>query len=151
MGAIENKALVRGLFEQGMNERNSEVFDDCVAPQFVNHDLPGPVPGPKGFFESFRMFESAFPDLHIVLGDVLAADDCVVTRSHWTGTHKGEFMGVAASGGSVKVDFIDIWRIDNGLLVESWVRMDLLGLMQLSTRWTTPRHKTQQCGATSSK
>jgi predicted ester cyclase len=54
----------------------------------------------------------------------------VVTRSRWTGTHRGEFMGVPASGASVDVDFIDIWRIENGLLSESWVRMDLLGLMQ---------------------
>lgn len=130
MGTSENKALVRRLFEQGMNERKPEIFADCVAPAFVNHDLPGPVPGPDGFYESFRMFESAFPDLHIALGDVLADGDRVITRSHRTGTHKGDFMGVPASGASVRVDFIDIWRIENGLLAESWVRMDLLGLMQ---------------------
>ena len=130
-GASENKALVRRLFEQGMNERKSEIFAECVAPNFVNHDLPGPTPGPQGFLESFGMFEAAFPDLHVHLGDVLAAEgDNVVTRSHWTGTHKGEFMGVPASGASVDVNFIDIWRIENGLLAESWVRMDFLGLMQ---------------------
>jgi predicted ester cyclase len=131
MGAAENKALVRRLFEQGMNERKLEIFDECVAPNFVNHDLPGPTPGPEGFVQSFGMFEAGFPDLQIHLGDVLAAEDnTVITRSHWTGTHKGEFMGVAASGASVDVQFIDIWRIENGLLVESWVRMDFLSLMQ---------------------
>ena len=131
MGASENKALVRRLFEHGMNERKSEIFNECMASNFVNHDLPGPTPGPEGFFESFRMFEAAFPDLTVHLDDVLAAeDDTVVTRSRWTGTHQGEFMGVPASGASVEVGFIDIWRIENGLLVESWVRMDLLGLMQ---------------------
>ena len=97
----------------------------------VNHDLPGPTPGPEGFWQSFGMFEAAFPDLRVHLGEVLAAeDDKVITRSHWTGTHKGEFMGVPASGVSVDVKFIDIWRIENALLVESWVRMDFLGLMQ---------------------
>ena len=131
MGASENKALVRRLFEQGMNERKLEIFDECVVPAFVNHDLPEPTPGPEGFRQSFAMFDSAFPDLHVHLDEVLAADDDkVVTRSHWTGTHKGDFMGVPASGASVEVDFIDIWRIENGLLAESWVRMDLLGLMQ---------------------
>ena len=59
-----------------------------------------------------------------------AEHDRVITRSHWTGTHNGEFMGVPASGASVEVDFIDIWRIENGLLAESWVRMDFLGPMQ---------------------
>jgi steroid delta-isomerase-like uncharacterized protein len=130
MSASENMAMVRRLFEQGMNERKPEVFDDCVAADFVNHDLPGSEPGPRGFFESFRVFEAAFPDLHVHLGEVLAADDRVITRSYWTGTHKGEFMGVPASGASVQVDFIDIWRVDNGRLAECWVRMDLLALMQ---------------------
>jgi steroid delta-isomerase-like uncharacterized protein len=131
MGASENKALVRRFFEQGMNERKTEIFNECVAPNFVNHDLPGPTPGPEGFLQSFDMFKAAFPDLQVHLGEVLAAEnDTVITRSYWTGTHKGEFMGVPASGVSVKVNFIDIWRIENGLLTESWVRMDFLGLMQ---------------------
>jgi len=131
MGASENKALVRRLFEQGMNERKAEIFSECVAPNFVNHDLPGPAPGPEGFLQSFGMFEAAFPDLQVHLDEVLAAeDDKVITRSHWTGTHEGEFMGVPASGASVEVKFIDIWQIENGLLAESWVRMDFLGLMQ---------------------
>jgi hypothetical protein len=39
-------------------------------------------------------------------------------------------MGVRASGAPVEVNFIDIWRIENGMLAESWVRMDFLGLMQ---------------------
>ena len=131
MGASENKVLVRRLFEQGMNERRADVFEECLAPDFVNHDLPGPTPGPEGFFQSFAMFEAAFPDLRVNVGEVLAAeDDKVVTRSSWTGTHQGEFMGVAASGAQVEVEFIDIWRIEHGLIAESWVRMDFLGLMQ---------------------
>jgi hypothetical protein len=41
MGATENKALVRRSFEQGMNERKAEIFNECVAPDFVNHDPAG--------------------------------------------------------------------------------------------------------------
>jgi steroid delta-isomerase-like uncharacterized protein len=131
MGASDNKALVRRLFEQGMKRAQGRDLQRFVAANFVNHDLPGPTPGPEGFLQSFGMFESAFPDLQVHLDEVLAAeDDKVITRSHWTGTHKGDFMGVSASGVSVEVNFIDIWRIENGLLAESWVRMDFLGLMQ---------------------
>src|SRR5882724_236250 len=99
MSASENKALVQRLFEQGMNERKPEIFDECVAANFVNHDLPAPTPRPPGLLQSFRVFEAAFPDLQVHLDEVLAAEnDTVVTRSRWTGTHKGEFMGVPASG-----------------------------------------------------
>ena len=131
MGASENKALVRRLFEQGMNERKAEVFNESVAPDFVNHDLPGPTPGPEGFRQSFAMFEAAFPDLQVHLGEVMAAeDDKVITRSHWTGTHKGEFMGVPASGASVEVNFIDIWWIKKQTADRELAHMDFLGLMQ---------------------
>jgi predicted ester cyclase len=41
-----------------------------------------------------------------------------------------KFVGVPASGASVEVKYIDIWRIENGPLAESWVRMDFLALMQ---------------------
>ncbi|MGO9083128.1 MAG: ester cyclase [Streptosporangiaceae bacterium] len=83
------QGVVRWLFAQGMNERKAEIFTECVAPDFVNHDLPGPAPGPEGLFQSFAMFEAAFPDLQVHLEEVLAAeDDKVITRSHWTGTHR---------------------------------------------------------------
>jgi predicted ester cyclase len=131
MGASENKALVRRIFEEGMNQQRPEVFDQLLAPSFENHDMPAPVPGPEGFRMVFGMFQAAFPDMQVTLEEVLATDDDkVVTRGAFTGTHKGEFMGVAASGAQIEVKFIDIWRVEGHKVAENWVRLDLLGLMQ---------------------
>jgi predicted ester cyclase len=47
-----------------------------------------------------------------------------------TGTHRGEFMGIPATNKSVKVSYIDLWRVENGKFVENWVQLDMLGLMQ---------------------
>ena len=98
MGASENKALVRRLFEQGMNERKAEIFSECVAPDFVNHDLPGPTPGPEGFLQSFAMFEAAFPDLQVHLDEVLTAE--VLSPVY------GCPMEVTHSGGGITFRFI---------------------------------------------
>ena len=131
MGTTENKALVRRIFEEGMNQRKTEIFDSCLTPNFVNHDMPAPAPGPEGFRQVFGMFQTAFPDMHVDLHEVLATDDDkVVTRGVFTGTHRGEFMGVPASGAPIEVKFIDIWRVENGKVAENWVRLDQLGLMQ---------------------
>lgn len=131
VGANENKALVRRIFEEGMNKQNLDVFDDCFTPGFVNHDMPAPVPGPEGFRQVFGTFMTGVPDMHVTLEEVLAADDDkVVTRGVFTGTHTGEFMGVPASGKPIEVKFIDIWRIEGGKVAENWVRLDLLALMQ---------------------
>ncbi len=131
MGASENKALVRRIFEEGMNQQKPEVFDQLLAATFQNHDMPAPVPGPEGFRMIFGMFQTGFPDMHVNLEELLAADDDkVVTRGTFSGTHKGDFMGVPASGARIEVKFIDIWRVENGKAAENWVRLDQLGLMQ---------------------
>jgi len=114
-----------------MNQRKAEIFDECLTDSFVNHDMPATAPGPAGFRESFAMFQNAFPDMQVHLEEILATDeDKVVTRGQFTGTHKGEFMGVPPSGVTIQVQFIDIWRIEDGRVAENWVRLDLLGLMQ---------------------
>jgi steroid delta-isomerase-like uncharacterized protein len=130
MGIAENKALVRRIFEQGMNQADDRVLDECLTADFVNHDMPAPVPGPEGFRQVLGMFRSAFPDMRVTLEDILAEGDKVVTRGVFTGTHKGAFMGVPPSGASIQVKFIDIWRVENDRVAENWVRLDQLGLMQ---------------------
>jgi steroid delta-isomerase-like uncharacterized protein len=130
MSAEQNKALVRRGFEEGMNQHNLNVFDELLAPNYVNHNMPAPAPGPEGFRQVVSMFLTAFPDFHVTLEDVIADGDKVATRGTWRGTHQGEFMGIPATGKSVAVSYSDIWRIENGRAVENWVQMDMLGLMQ---------------------
>jgi steroid delta-isomerase-like uncharacterized protein len=115
MGSVDNIALVRRVFEEGMNQRKVEVFDELMMPTFQNHDMPAPSPGPEGFRMVLDMFQAAFPDMYVNLEEVLSADgERVVTRGTFTGTHKGEFMGIPASGAPIVVKFIDIWRVENG-------------------------------------
>jgi predicted ester cyclase len=76
------------------------------------------------------MFTDAFPDMRITVEEVIGEGEKVATRGTWSGTHKGSFMGVAATGKSVKIGYIDMWRFENGRAVENWVQMDMLGLMQ---------------------
>ena len=76
------------------------------------------------------MFQTAFPDLRITIEDEFGEGNKVGTRGSMTGTHRGEFMGIPATNKSVKVAYIDLWRVENGKFVENWVQMDMLGLMQ---------------------
>jgi len=74
---------------------------------------------------------AAFPDMQIDAQDVIASGDKVVVRARYTGTHRGEFMGMPATGKSVNVQLIDILRLDaDGLVHEHWGVMDALAMMQ---------------------
>jgi steroid delta-isomerase-like uncharacterized protein len=129
MSAEENKALIRRGFE-AMNTKDFAAFEQIMAPNYVNHDMPAPAPGPEGFKQVVDMFFAAFPDMRITLETQLADGDLVANRGTMTGTHQGEFMGVPATGKQVTVPFMDFWRLENGRAVENWVRLDIMGLMQ---------------------
>ena len=77
------------------------------------------------------MLRGAFPDLRMEPQDVLVSGDKAVARVRATGTHQGEFLGMAATGRSVDVQLIDITRFgDDGLAREHWGVFDALALMQ---------------------
>ena len=124
------RELVRRIFEEGINAGNDAAFQDLLSPGFVNHDLPSPRPGPDGFAMVIGVFRTGFPDLTFYVDEVIVEGAMVSTRGYLTGTHQGEFMGVQPSGEQILVKYMDHWRIEDGQAQESWVALDLLGLMQ---------------------
>ena len=76
------------------------------------------------------MFRNAFPDLAITEEDLIAEDDKVVMRQVTTGTHQGDFMGIAATGKKVEMHDIHIVRLADDKIVEHWGVEDNLGMMQ---------------------
>ncbi len=76
------------------------------------------------------MWRAGFPDLHITIEDIIAEGDKVATRATARGTHKGEFMNIPPTGKQVTVTSIAIQQIAGGKVVEVWVNIDHLGMMQ---------------------
>jgi predicted ester cyclase len=131
MSTEQNKALIRRLFEEGLNQNQPSVLDELIAPSFVIYDAPPAMEhGPEGFRQVVALFRTAFPDLHVTFEAEFAESDFVIHRGYVTGTHQGEFQGIPPTGKQVKVKTLDIWRVANGQAVENWLQMDMLGLMQ---------------------
>jgi predicted ester cyclase len=127
----QNKAIIRRIFEDGLNQNRPSVFNELIDPNFVIHDAPFEIQrGGEGFRQAIEMFRAAFPDLHVTFEDEFADGDVVIHRGYITGTHRGEFQGIPPTGKQVKVNTLDIWRVANGKAVDNWVQMDMLGLMQ---------------------
>ena len=139
MSTEQNKALVRRL-EEVFNRGNMSMVDELFAPDFVEHEElpPGIPPGREAVKQLTTMFRSAFPDFKATIDDIVAEGDKVVIRQTWSGTHKGEFMGVPPTGKSVSFGVIDIIRIAGGKFVEHWGQMDMMGMMQQLGAIPTP-------------
>jgi len=131
MSEEENKAMVRRFWEEGFNKRNLAVVDELVASNYVGH-IAGmeDVRGPEGWKQAWAEAFTAFPDYHATIEDMVGEEDKVVARYTETGTHQGEFMGIAPTGKQFTVSSIMIDRIVGGKFVEGWLVMDALGVMQ---------------------
>jgi steroid delta-isomerase-like uncharacterized protein len=91
--------------------------------------FPGQGPGVEGLKDVLRGLRTAFPDIHWTTEEQIAQADKVITRFEWTGTHRGEFLGVPATGRPVKVWGMVIDRFEEGRIKDTRILMDALGMM----------------------
>jgi steroid delta-isomerase-like uncharacterized protein len=133
MSAESNKALVR-RFVEFINKNNGapvEGFDEFFAPGYTYHNPRMPEMTDLATVKQLNaMTASAFPDTRFTIEDMVAEGDKVVYRYSASGTHKGDFMGIAATGKQSTVTGIVISRIVDGKFKEDWEILDLLGFLQ---------------------
>jgi steroid delta-isomerase-like uncharacterized protein len=135
MSTKENKAIVRRMTEEVLCGGNFALMDELVAPDFVNHNLlaTGEASHSVGV-ESYRReameFRSVFPDITVTIIHLLADGDKVIAHGQYRGTHKGELMGIPATGKKVEWSGISIIRIANGKIAERWNIADRYVLLQ---------------------
>jgi steroid delta-isomerase-like uncharacterized protein len=132
MSTEQNKALVRRLVDEILNGRNLRVMDDIFSTAFVEHEElpPGTPPGREGPRILFNMLHTAFPDFKATIEQLIAEGDKAVVYMKWTGTHKGEFMGIPPTGKRFSIGVMDIIRFADGEAVEHWGIMDSATMMQ---------------------
>jgi steroid delta-isomerase-like uncharacterized protein len=126
-----NVAVIARFLDEVINQGRLEQADELVAVDFVELDpLPGQKQGREGLKEVIGMMRAAFPDIHWGVDETVASGDKVVTRFTWTGTHRGTFLGVPATGRSVSVKGVVIDRLVAGKMTDSRILMDSLTMMQ---------------------
>jgi len=128
---MDHAATMRRMYDL-LNAGDVDGFAELLADDFVDHEeLPGLAPTKEGVKAFFRMYTAAFPDLRMVVEDVVTNGEKVVARVRATGTHRGELMGMPATGKAVDVPLIDIIRFGNdGLAAEHWGVFDTMAMMQ---------------------
>jgi len=126
----DKRAIVRQFIEESINRGQIDTAAKFVWEDVVEQvPLPGQGPGLDGLKDVLRAMRAAFPDLHWSVEEQIGEGDKVVTRFEWTGTHRGEFLGVPATGRPVKVWGMVIDRLEEGRIKDTRILMDTLGLM----------------------
>ena len=120
MTLAESREFIRNHFEEFVNKKNVEIGYRNFAPDFVDHgaDVPaGMPPGPAGAIQYVAGALKRFPDLRVQIEDMIAEDDKVVVRNHWTATD-------SQTGKELEFRGIVIWRIAAGKIVERWAYLE---------------------------
>jgi steroid delta-isomerase-like uncharacterized protein len=131
MTAEENKRLVRRSFEELWNTGNLDAMGEYFADDVVDHPVaPGASSGLAALRQGYEAFFASFPDAHLTLDDLLSEGDKVVARYTWSGTQRGPFLGLVATGKQVTGTRIAIYRIADGKIAERWHEWNPLALLQ---------------------
>jgi Predicted ester cyclase len=130
MSTEENKAIVRQFFEEGPSKGNLSAADELLSPDFIIYGPLPASPGVEGINEIITTCRAAFEHLNVTIEDMIAENDKVVARFTARGINKGNFMDLLATGKSIIMTGIEIFRIKDGKITEIWAEANLLGLMQ---------------------
>ena len=127
LGVDERAELARDYVRVVFNGHQPERAGDYCTDDVVWHgNSLGEVTGVENLTALLTAFLGALPDLVAEEQDVIASDDLVVVRLIVTATHRGDLLGIPATGRRVQWNAIDIYRVtDHGKISEEWAADDM--------------------------
>ena len=125
MSTEEGKELVRRLVEEVVNRRDLDALDEIATGQLARLA--------RRWISPFR---ASFPDFTMRIVSLVAEGDRVVGHFACSGTHTGEWLGIAPTGRRFEdVDEIYVFTVGDGKLVAAYgVEDNLSRLRQLGIR-----------------
>ncbi len=137
MSVDQMEIAYRRFIEEAWNQGNLATVDEIASPDLVLHFLPPGTPrGPEPIKRHIASSRAAFPDISLVIEEVVAEGDTIVVRFTMSGTHRGPYMNhlrtpMPPTGKRFSVQGIDICRFDaNGKWTECTSSFDRLGMLQ---------------------
>ena len=147
MSVEENVNLMRRWFEEVWNQGNTQTVRDLLAPDAIGIgqlEDGSNVRGPASFVPFVERIRGAFPDIKVVTEDAFGSGDRVVVRWSATMTHRGDHLGMPATGKAVRLTGITIARIAANQIIEGWDNWDQLAMLEQIGAYRRPQAKLQK-------
>jgi predicted ester cyclase len=126
MSIETNKALVRRVIDEIYNQDRYDVADEIISPRYLSHNTGiDQLVGAEGVKRAARQQRATFPDMMTTIDDLIAEGDKVVVRARDRMTHVNTFLGYPPTGRTFEMSWMQIVRVEDGKLVESWWEMDM--------------------------
>jgi predicted ester cyclase len=137
--AAQNMEVARSFYSL-INGGDAEKWKSAFAPNWKAHPpLPSAPDQIAGYQQVIGAFRAGVPDLVVKQIEVIANDDVVAVRSRVTGKNSQKLFGQPASNHKMEFTAMDIHRIVDGKIVETWHVEDFLSMnKQLSGKSAKP-------------
>jgi predicted ester cyclase len=132
MSKKQNIDVVKRMIDT-VNQQKLSQLAEFAHPNFKRHDLAGALPevtGTSGPENLMQMVFRSIPDMRYEIKQIIADNDRVVVQTRGEGTHRGEFLGIAGTGKRIEWNAINIYRCEDGKVIETWQLVDVWGLMR---------------------
>lgn len=124
------------ILYRAFTDKDPDLLDEAVTPDWQDIPLaPGQGPGPSGFKPIVRAFIAAFPDIRISIKEIIGAPGCAGVRALITGTHQGEWFGIAPTHKTVSMALHEFHHLENGRITHTWHLEDWFGMLNQVGAW----------------
>lgn len=115
-------------FLGGTHSKNIEdvdIIDETVGPTIACHGFPGFVIEDRESYKTFfRIFRQSFTDMDWTVHALVADETHVAARWEIEAAFSGDFAGVKADGRRITFDGMVLYRMEGGLIVETWLHIN---------------------------
>lgn len=125
----ENKQLLAEFGAEILDGKNLAHLERYMRDDYIQHNPLVPQ-GLAGFRQFFGTWFTAVPDWRYTPHKIVAEGDTVWVYGEYSGTQRGEWLGIPASGKHYSITAVDIFRIQEGKLAEHWDVIDVYGLFK---------------------
>ncbi|HVK38165.1 MAG TPA: ester cyclase [Candidatus Kapabacteria bacterium] len=129
---LENEALIRRYWSEIWNDGSTDAVAELYHPECRHYGAFTIAGFQRNVSRSFE----GMPDLRAEVLEILSVDDTVVTRVIYRATHTGNYFGIEATGRTIEITGMDLFRIRDGRIVEHWHEADHAAMFeQLGMEW----------------
>lgn len=126
---LRTERLAVETFYRAFADKNPDLVDDVLDPSWEDIPLaPGQGGGPDGIKPIIRNVVHAFPDIQIIVHDMIQEPGRIGVRAEINGTHRGEILGIAPTGKKVSFRVHEFHALDGARLIATWHLEDWFGL-----------------------
>ena len=130
---MTKKELIIGFFMEGYVHHNYDFLMEHMAANYFDNS-PCAAGTNLECVNVLKSTEQIFPDMQVDILDLIEEHERIAVRARFTGTHSAELCGVPATGKKISFEALEIFRVKNGKIVESWGYWPDMQILELLTK-----------------